>query len=118
MRSALLVAVLGVAFVTGCADRDRKVSEYKPDRPLPLAAEAPKKSEYQLFAVDTPHPLFNITLERSADFGFRNNGGTIVAFAQRLNESSGKPIFEDIEIPLPGGDRVGYYWLQVAPKKK
>ncbi len=118
VASLFTTVLLGAALIlAGCASKDRKVSEYKPDRPLPLAASANKPAKYELYAVNTDNPLFYISLDRRAQFGFRNNGGRIVAFAQRSNTSSGKPVLEDIEIPLPGGDRVGYYWLKVADKK-
>lgn len=122
MRIASIVTtvLLGSALaLTGCAPKDKRVSNYDPKSHLaPPVVEATKTARYELYAEGTPNPLFYITLERGADFGFRNAGGRPVAFAQRLNRSSGKGVFEDVEIPLPGGEHTVYYWMQIAEKKK
>jgi hypothetical protein len=120
MRIASIASALVLFLaVAGCGKNDRVVSRFEPDRPIPLAATAGDPGVYHLMAADekTPHPIYKITLVRRARFGFRNSGGQVVAFAQRLNTSAGKPLLEDIEIPLPGGDRMGYYWKYIEPKK-
>jgi hypothetical protein len=111
--SVLVVAMFGA----GCAKDSVALSTFNPDQPLPPTATANEPGEYQLFAADVPHPIFTITMPRRAHFGFRSSGGQVVAFAQRLNTSTGKPLLEDVEKPLPGGDRTTYYW-KMAPTRK
>jgi hypothetical protein len=121
MRIVSFVAVLGLAvsLLIGCgAKGDRKVSIYNPGHGLPPTSTAPERGVYDLFAKDTPSPLYTITLESGAKYGFRNDYGVVIAFAQRLNETGSKPVFEDVQFPLPGGDRVGYYWQVRGEKKK
>ncbi|HEV7300924.1 MAG TPA: hypothetical protein VGN72_16270 [Tepidisphaeraceae bacterium] len=119
MRIASIASALVLFLaVAGCAKEDRVLSRFEPNRPLPLAATADEPGQYLLYAADTPNPIYRITLVRRARFGFRSIGGQVVAFAQRQNTSAGKPLLEDIEIPLPGGDHVGYYWKYQAPKDK
>lgn len=103
-------ALVAALFVAGCAKENRTLSTFNPDRPIPPTVTADEPGEYQLFAEDVPNPIFTITMPRRAHFGFRNSGGQVVAFAQRQNTSTGKPLLEDVEKPLPGGDRTKYYW--------
>jgi hypothetical protein len=120
LSTPLATAILSLGFVVaGCANPNRKIVDFQPTRPIPPAATVDKAGSYDLFAADTPDfPVKTIALERGAQFGFRNDGGQVVAFAQRLNTSTNKPYFEDVRIPLPGGDKVQYYWKRTPPPKK
>jgi hypothetical protein len=117
--SMLAVMFLGMSLLVGCSAKgDQKVSIYNPGHGLPPSSTASSRGVYELFASDTPNPLRKITLDRGAKFGFRDDYGVVIAFAQRLNKTGEKPVFEDVQFPLPGGDRVGYYWLRLGEKKK
>ncbi len=120
MRITTMVSTFTLAMalvLAGCGGKPMALSTYNPEHSLPPAKFANDPGEYQLFAEDVPSPIFTITMPRRASFGFRNSGGQVVAFAQRLNTSTGKPLLEDVEKPLPGGDRVKYVWKK-APVKK
>jgi hypothetical protein len=119
MRTApLAIVLILVSTLVGCAKKDRPLSTFKPDRPIPQTSTAGDPGTYLLYAANAPdHPVATMTLVRRARFGFRTSGGQVVAFAQRQNTTAGRPILEDVEIPLPGGDRTEYYWMYKSPKE-